>query len=261
MMNMNEILYKLTNAGYNSLWQYSIDHPTQYWDPNTDFDAILSTACKDGSYREDSGLKITGSLSIPPANDSARHMGDGCCLDFYNSMSEMTPRTAIDPMILTYINHLHIHEYCVSRWEFKPESAKMDRFINNHWFDTRHRYLAMMNTAGRLWWMAHMAVQTAKFSDGRLTPHEIIKKFVNGTEYYNRSLQFEVLRNPALLAEFILILIDNPGLSIKRYRSMIMAVNRECGARLLDALSRDELKRLTGHALDGSRDMDKSNGA
>lgn len=254
-MNMSEILYKLTSVGYNFLWQYSKDHPAQYRDPNTDFDAILST-CKNGPCREDSGLKITGSLSIPPANDSARHMGDECCLDFYKSMGEMTQRTAIDPMILTYINHFHIHEYSVSRWEFKPPT-EISKFINNHWFSTSHRYRAMMNTAGRLWWMAHMATLAAKSSDGRLTAHEIIDKFSNGPEYYNRSLQLEVLRNPALLAEVILILIDNPGLGIKQYRSMIMAVNRECGARLLDALSNNELKRLTRHALDGTRDADK----
>ncbi|MDA7998112.1 MAG: DUF6339 family protein, partial [Nitrosopumilus sp.] len=143
---MSETLYKLTPDGYNRLWTYARNHPDKYMDPGIKFDDILSEGSTDEPYRIDSGVKITRSLELPPADAKNRHRGDMYCLGFYRSMDGMTPRIASDPMVLAYINHFYLHPYAISRWEHKQNPRETVRSISNHWFSSSRLYLTKWNT-------------------------------------------------------------------------------------------------------------------
>lgn len=251
---MTEILYRLTKAGYNHLWSYSESNHDAYRDRGADFGEILSGLPLEGPYKEESGIRITRPLRPPVGRDGPRHKGmmhhdDKYCLEFYRSLDGMTPQAAADPLLLTYINHFHLHPYGIHRWLPDKPPANMGLFIDNHWFGTMSTNLHKRNTAGRLWWMAHISILAAEHSDGAFSAEDVAAKFVESAEYYYRTLEFEVMMNPILLAECLRFLLESPRrVAIDQYRAVLQAVDMECGARLLDAFDRDEIRGIVGRA-------------
>ena len=251
---MPEILHRLTENGFNHLWSYSEGHHDAYISSGTDFGDVLSGLPLDGPYREDSGIRITRPLHPPVVDDAPRHRGtmhleDRYCLEFYHSLEGMTPQAAADPMILTYINHFYLHPYGIRRWLPDRTPANMGLFIDNHWFGTRSENLHKRNTAGRLWWMAHISILAAEHSGGAFSAEDVAAKFTESAEYYYRTLEFEVMMNPVLLAECMRFLLESrQRVTIGQYRAMLQSIDMECGARLLDALGRDEIRGIVGRA-------------
>ncbi|MDA8001171.1 MAG: DUF6339 family protein [Alphaproteobacteria bacterium] len=251
---MPEILHRLTEAGYNHLLSYVADHHDVYRDPDADFGEILSGLPLDGPYMEDSGIRITRPLQPPAERTGPRHRGtmhqeDAYCLEFYSSLDGMTPQAAADPLLLTYINHFYLHRFVIRRWLPDRPPANMGLFIDNHWFGTRSENLRKRNTAGRLWWMAHISVTAAEHSGGAFSADDVAAMFVDSAEYYHRTLEFEVMMNPVLLTECVRFLLDSPErVTTGQYRAMLQYIDMECGARLLDAFGREEIRMLVRQA-------------
>lgn len=218
-----------------------------YENPYADFIKLLRENSNIDTYREPTGIRIRGDINIKPPSNMDRdksYYAEYSALGFYNSLEGMTPRLAVDQEILSYINHVYLHEYGVGRWlsDGKPRRTA----IRTHWLETRRDKIWNQNISGRLWWMAHAATAAARESGGKFSAKQALDLFVSKTEYYNRSMEFVVLRNPVILSECVWSLLEGEarGISIDGYRRMLHDLNLAAGARLLDALPQGGIRQL-----------------
>lgn len=277
-MNSNIQVQRLTNEAFLRLEKYAIEHPDDYYDPNTDFDKILTSLCSEKKYSKPVNITIDPTLSLNDPlmyskSHSKRHLADKQALDFHKSLIGMTPRLASDPCILAYINHFYLHKYGIQRWPIsikkqatstpqqevtKPtgvstEIGKKESHILLHWLTTSSQRQQIWNASisGRTWWIAHVAIKAADASGGAFTAKDALELFANKPEYYHRTMEYVVLRHPVLLAECVRALMNEAhGINRNGYREMGMELNREAGARVLDSLPRNELRGLVKRSAD-----------
>ena len=204
-----------------------------YDNPDADFAKILEDA-DINEWKKDTGVTIKGSIRLEnPKHPNKEHLADIQALDFYDSLEGMTPKLATEPETWAYINHFYLHEYGMKRWpDVKTTKAS---HIKIHWFDNDKMWNT--NISARTWWIAHIAKKASEGSDGAFTAREALEVFSEHPEYYHRSMEYEVLRSPMILAECILALLgDAKGINRDGYREMAKEINREAGAKLLDSL-------------------------
>lgn len=257
-MDSDHKVCRLTDAAFLWLHQYAETHTTKYTDPTTDFYEVMKKEyCND--YAEPTSVTIDPVLSLnPPSNydksPKKLHLSDVQALDVYRSLKGMTPRLASDPNILSYINHFHLHAYGVRRWPVprsKKKAPDMANHIRQHWLTGSKQRPWNASISGRLWWMAHMATTAADASGGAFDSAQALELFSNDPEYYHRTIEYEVLRNPVLMAECIRTLLNEArGLNRDGYREMGMELNREAGARVLDSMDRDQIRCLVRRSAD-----------
>ena len=246
-MMTSETLYKLAPPSFNFLSENIKAHIGRYSDPYADFEKILSE--HDPNYKIDTGIKIDPP-SITFYGEKSPQESDAQCLDFYRAFESLAPKSASDPHILAYINHSYLHAFGVYRWFSRTDP--IESTVANHWFKADNQNNRKWNTAGRLWWMGHMAVRIAELSDYRLGEKDIVSLFSETAEYYHISLEFEVLLNHKILAECLIMLKDSK-IQVSQYREMLRAINREAGARLIDSFDQSELNFLVKSAYQSSQ--------
>ena len=229
------------------------DNREHYMDPNADFGKILNDGI--GEYSEPAGITINGDIRLkPPEADSTskRHRADEQALDFYNSLEGMTPRLATEPKILAYINHMYLHGYGIRRWPHR-ESNTFVANVQQHWLTTSSQKssICKASISGRTWWMAHMATKVADASNGAFDAKQALGVFVRNPEYYHRTMEYRILRNPMMMSECVRSLFkDAEGINSKGYRNMLQEINREAGARVLDTFKPTDLRKLIKRAAD-----------
>ena len=264
-------LHRLTDSAFERLVQHAAKHPDDYCNPDTDFAKILESLCGKKysaplNVTIDSEFSLTNPLKYGKS-PTKRHLADKQALDFYKSLKGMTPKLASDHRVLAYLNHFHFHRYGIQRWPFpkekqgvpaskqtdsaqessKPGLATRESHILLHWLTTSSQRQQIWNASisGRTWWIAHVATKAAGASGGAFTAEAALDLFANRAEYYHRTMEYVVLRNPVLLAECVRALMNEAsGINRNGYREMGMELNREAGARLLDSLSRSDLRGL-----------------
>ena len=249
-MMTSETLYKLTQHSFNFLYENIKTHIDKYIDPYADFKKILSE--NDPHYMVDTGLRIDPP-SITFYEDKNVWESDSQCLEFYRAFESLAPKSASDPLILGYINHSYLHAFGVYRWFSRVDATESN--IANHWFKTDGQNNRKWNTAGRLWWMGHMAIRIAELSEGRLGEKDIVSIFSETAEYYHISLDYEVLLNHKILAECLIMLKDNK-MPVSQYREVLRTINREAGARLIDSFDQSELNSLVVLAYQSSQNTE-----
>ena len=245
-------LHKFTPNAFNWLASHIEDNKDLYADPRTDFAELLQKHMAD--YSEPTDITINGDIRLkPPSNDNSKnHLADSQALDFYDSLDGMTPRLAVDPEIWAYINHVYLHEYGILRWPH-DKSHTFASHIKDHWLTASNQTSKIWKAsiAGRTWWIAHMSIKAAEASNGAFNAKEALEKFTNVPEYFHRSMEYIVLRNPAIMAECIRSLrTDSKGINRDGYREMAKEINREAGARLLDSLGQSEIRGIVKRASD-----------
>ena len=246
-------LYKFTPNAFNWLASNIENNKDFYEDPHADFAKLLQENMAE--YREPTDVIIKGDIRLkPPGGESAKksHLADSQALDFYDSLEGMTPRLAANPEILAYINHFYLHGYGILRWP-QSWSATFVSNIRNHWLTTSKQTTKIYreSISGRTWWIAHMSIKAAEASNGAFTAKQALETFVNVSEYYHRSMEYAVLRNPTVLAECVRSLrTDAKGISRDGYREMAKEINREAGARLLDSLGQSDIRGIVKRASD-----------
>ena len=271
-------LHRLNDDAFIYLTDYAIKHPDDYYDPDIDFDKILAESPCSKNYSTPINITIDTTLSLNDPleyskSPGKRHLADNQALDFYKSLKGMTPRLASDPCILAYINHFYLHKYGITRWPINkkkqtataPEQAtaglagtsttvgKKESHILLHWLTTSSQRSQIWNASisGRTWWIAHVAIKAADASGGAFTAKSALELFANKPEYYHRTMEYVVLRNPVLLAECVRALMNEArGINRNGYREIGMELNREAGARILDSLNRNDLRRLVQRSAD-----------
>lgn len=248
---MTEHLYKFTHDAYRWLLKHMDNNSEYYTDPHADFAKLLKENGID-EYRTETDITISGNIRLtPPVEESRRHAADSQALDFYNALKEMTPRTATDPKILAYINHVYLHEYGISRWPRR--NINTSNHVRSHWLTEKNQKTEIYKSSisGRTWWIAHTATIAAEASNGAFDARQALEVFVSDPEYYHRTMEYVVLRNPMIMAECIRSLRDEArGINRTGYREMAQEINREAGAQLLDALPQSAIRKMVKQAAD-----------
>ena len=249
-MSRVQQLYRLTDDAFLWLRRNVSAYREQYRDPDADFGRILEGEFGQDGYREpvNATLEWPQDLRDPAGydrNPKRRHLSDVQSLLFYGALEGMTPRLAADPQLLAYVSHFHLHGYGISRWP--AGGKKPDDHVRLHWLTSGAETKQIWNAsiAGRMWWIAHTAVRAADCSGGAFTAEQALEVFSRMPEYYHRTMEYAVLRNPVLMAECVRALMcEARGINRNGYREMGMDLNREAGARLLDSLDRTDLRGL-----------------
>lgn len=250
-------LYRLTNNAFQWLLDNVEDNLDWYRNPKADFASLLEKNITSENYREPTEIIIKNDIVLqPPDTDNPKktHIADKQAIDFYHHLKGVTVRTATDHRMWAYINHFHLHEYGILRW---PYSGRKDdlfaKHIRNHWLATEKqtRKIYESSISGRTWWLAHISIKASTASNGSFTPEEALQKFTEVPEYYHRSMQYEILRNPTILAECVRSLrLDADGINRKGYIEMAKELNREAGAKLLDSLPYHTIRNLVSNSAD-----------
>lgn len=244
-------LYALTPNAFYWLSANIEANKGMYGDPDADFAGLLE---REGitEYRRPTGVKIRGEISLePPKTDDSKktHLADHQALGFYKCLEGMTPRLAVEPEVWAYINHFHLHGYGILRWPWKK--GELESHIQRHWLTPRNQKIFEYSISGRTWWIVHVASKVAEASNGAFTTEQALKLFADNAEYYHRSMQYEVLRNPMILAECVRsLLTESKGISRDGYIQMAREINREAGARLLDSIKQKDMRLLVNRSSD-----------
>lgn len=245
-------LYKFTHDAYRWLLGHVEDNTKYYKDPQADFAKILQDNGID-KYRTTTGIKINGDIKMKPPTDentNRRHVADIQALDFYNMFENMTPRTATEPETLAYINHMYLHEYGISRWPQRGKSTLVSN-VRNHWLTEASQKVKIYreSISGRTWWIAHTATMAAEASNGAFDAKQALEVFTRDPEYYHRTMEYNAIRHPTIMAECVRSLLSEAhGINRDGYIEMAQEINREAGARLLDALPQSDIRALVKRA-------------
>ena len=247
-------LYKFTHNAFRWLVTHTEDNAEHYKNPRADFIQILQDNHIE-KYQEPTGITIDGDISLKlPTDPNKRHLADYQALDFYNALSGMTPRQATEPKILAYLNHVYLHEYGIHRWPYR-EGSTVKANIRNHWLTEANQRTDIYKSsiAGRTWWIAHVATKAAEASNGAFDAKQALEAFTKDPEYYHRTMEYRVLRNPTIMAECVRALrTKGIALGINRdgYREIAKWINREAGAKLLDSLPQSRIRELVQNVAD-----------
>ncbi|MYC80121.1 MAG: hypothetical protein F4W68_06470 [Cenarchaeum sp. SB0661_bin_35] len=246
-------LCKFTYDAYRWLARNVERNIEYYTDPHADFPKLLIDEGSIKEYKTETDITIKGSIDLkPPINENKRHTADIQALDFYNALEGMTPRTATEPEILAYINHVYLHKYGVYRWPPRKSNTLVAN-IEHHWLTkaSERTKIYRESISGRTWWIAHIATVAAEASNGAFDAEQALEVFVGSPEYYHRTMEYRVLYNPTTMAECIRSLLNEArGINRNGYREMAQEINREAGARILDTLPQPDVRTLIRRAAD-----------
>ena len=246
---MDNSLHMLTNDAMDWLYKNVGENLDAYKDPKADFGRILEENGHE-DYREPTGVTVNGDLELKDpaeidANPKRRHRADIQAFEVYRALDGMTVKLATEPRIWAYLNHFHLHGYGISRWPVGGKNA--EEHVRRHWLTSgalRKRVLEV-SVSGRMWWIAHVATDAANASGGAFVAKDALGVFSENPEYYHRTMQYVVLRNPRLRAECVRALMNEArGINRDGYREICMELNRAAGARLLDSLDRPDQRSL-----------------
>ena len=233
-------VFRLTQESYDQLRLAASEKPEAYLDPHTDFHQVLaSRGITD--YTEDTGIYANAPISLTPVPSGRRNLADRQALDFYRSLVGMTPSSATDGLMWTWMTHFKLHSYSTDRWQ--PSSNPITR-IRRHWFvENEAGALREDNTAGRTWWIAHTAIRAAEASGGAFTAEEAIDHFANNPRHYHNMMDSNFSRHPMLCAELLRALLNEAkGISGVGSDQIWKRMNLAAGTLLLDVMPRELIR-------------------
>ena len=252
---MNEQMYALTPNAFHWLSSRIDGNRDMYADPDADFAKLLEGGGVI-EYRKPINVKISGEIKLrpPDTNDPMKtYVADHQAMEFYKCLEGMTPRLASEPEVWAYVNHFYLHGYGMRRWPLKKDADDeyVRKHIQKHWLTARTQNIYESSIAGRTWWMVHVARKAAEASCGAFSTEQAVRLFADRPDHYHRSMQYEVLRNPMILAECVRsLLTDSKGINRQGYMQMAREINREAGARLLDSVRQPDIRRLVSRSSD-----------
>ena len=235
-------IYRLTDQAFRTLVNLAGSRPELWQDPEVDFAQALAN---EGITRYAEATGITADdLSLTPPEQPPRPRADLQALDWSQRLEGMTTVNAADPNLLAWLNHFALHQYGIKRWPITT-GAKPVNHIRRHWLTENANDIWESSIAGRTWWIAETCRRAAEHSGGAFTAQQALEHFSENAENYHNSVQFNLMRNPLLLAECVRGLLNEAaGISTVGYRRMVRQLNLEAGALLLDTLSRRQVRSL-----------------
>lgn len=242
-------VYRLTDAAFRTLINEAAANPNLWQDPDTDFAQVLA---QHGitNYRDPIGVTTPQPVSLQPPADNRRPMADRQALEFHRNLSGLTPAQASDPNTLAWLNHFVLHAYGIARWPRAANSVAQNHVIQ-HWLSEETGRIYEANIAGRTYWMADICLKAAAHSGGAFTAEQALALLSERAERYHYCMRFSFMRNPMVTAEYIRALMNEAeGLNRRGIISLVRQVNREAGARLIDALNREQCREMIVSAAD-----------
>ncbi len=240
-------VYRLTDTAFRVLVNEAENRPELWQDSNTDFAKVLA---ENGitDYREPAGVTVQGSISLEPPTDARRPLADRQALKFHQNLVGLTPAKAADPNILAWLNHFTLHEYGIKRWPRASNSAPTNH-IRRHWLTEAANDIYEASIAGRTYWIAETCLKAARSAGGAFTAEQAIELLSERAERYHYCMRFSFMRNPLVTAEYIRALLNEAeGINRSGMMSMIRQINRESGAKLIDALGREQCRSMIVNA-------------
>ena len=173
-------------------------------------------------------------------------------LSFHSALDMLTPQQAADHRLWVGLTHFELYEYVRRRWDSPRLATSSDdghrerkvRYVRTHWFVSGARGLVRDNGVSRLWWMGRILKLIAE--EARLDPAEV------GDVLFERAdVRAQLIERPAtasnirLAAEITSVLRSERSLIERQpFRRWMIALNQLGGIILLDALRRDDLRRV-----------------
>ena len=239
-------VFRLTEEARDQLLQIAEATPEIYFDPNTDFGKVL-TDRGITHYTEETEIFSTSPIELTPTSNGPRNRADQQALGFYHSLVGISPSTATDGLIWTWMTHFKLHAYSIQRWR---QQGSLINHIKNHWFVMNQAgALRHDNTAGRTWWIANTAIKAAEASAGAFNQEEAIQHFANYPRHYHNMMDSNFSRHPLLCSELLRALMTRArGISGIGSDQIWKKMNLNAGTLLLDSIPRDGIRTIiAGH--------------
>ena len=248
MANETFPILRLTQEAYDQLIVLARENPDAYLDPDTDFEMVLAERGI-ADYAVETGMQSTRPIALTPVENGPPNRADRQALDFYRSMPDMTPHSATDTLMWTWMTHFKLHTYSIKRWRLQGD---LKNHIRNHWFvGNESDALRQNNTASRSWWIAHTAIKAAKASGGAITEEEALIHFANNPRHYHNMMDSNFSRHSLVAAELLLALMtEAKGISGVGSDQIWKRLNLSAGTLLLDAMSREHLRDCINNHVD-----------
>ena len=172
-------------------------------------------------------------------------------IPFYDNAGWGTAEV-FDVRHLAYVTHLHMHRFNVHRWRFsKAKPNTKEEQIRLHWFAGRSKGLSAggsvvhkSNSAGRLWWLAHMSKEAAR----NKTRKQVLSKFCEKVDIYHETMSRSCFHNPELMAAFMAECPKPADITKAGIHKLCKMSNQEATGRVLDMLPYVELRQIIeGH--------------
>ncbi len=241
-MSKDRTVYRLTDTAFHALGNEAREHPELWTDPCTDFAQVLAG---NGitEYLEPTGIRIKEAIAMAPPDTHKHPLADRQALRFHHNFVGLTPAQASDPNLWAWMNHFVLHAYGIQRWP-RAANSNATNHVKNHWL-TEGNNIYESSIAGRTYWLAEICLRAEAAAEGIFTAEQALELFSTGAERYHYCMRFSFMRNPLMVAEYIRVLLyEAQGINRNGIMNMIRRINFETGARLVDALSREQYRQL-----------------
>ena len=250
---MTDEVFRLKDDALYELARIAEETPEIYLDPEADFDAMLKAKGFEDYLEPAVGVTFESPISLAPVERGPPNRADRQALDFYDSLTGMTPETATDENVWVWMCHFRLHAYSIGRWR-RTASTNLSQYVKAHWFsDSSGQEFRMRNTAARTWWIAHTAVKAASASGGAFTAQQALAHYARNAVHWHLLMKDQFSRSSLMLSELTRVLLNEAqGISAEKgFRAVLRALNLESGTRVLDALPRQMLRDIiTGYVDD-----------
>jgi len=171
----------------------------------------------------------------------------------FNSIHGLNPYLARDRRIWSYLTHTLGLGYSRARWLIPEDDEDAINFILNHMFAIGNRGFMRMNALSRLWWTAYVA------SKGKYTTLDegiatlLTKQDVRGMviERPNISTNNHVLSSILNVLNDLYQNEDESPVERAMVRESMKKINFVGGAKLIQAMSEDEVSKIVSNSFKG----------
>lgn len=160
-MEIKKLTQKSCDSLANNL-KVNFDNVVNFYHHHNSFEfrSICSDLAKisDLQFTIDDSFSLGGQINLK-ADDKEIYDFENAVLIYSMFNPQLTPFEANDERLWVRLTHDHCHKYMIKRWmskEIKGEKVIQERFF----FKGRSQSARVRNGISRLWWIAHLTVQS-----------------------------------------------------------------------------------------------------
>ena len=237
-------VFRLSQDAYNQLTLVARETPELYLDPDMDFDGLLRERGLSDCL-EPTDIYSDGPICLAPVDSGAPNQADIQALDFYHSLTGMSPRQALDMQMWSWMTHFQLHDYCLKRWR-RPNKLNLSNYVLRHWLSKGQSgaHVWQDNTASRTWWIAHAAINAAKGSAGAFDANDALKVFADTAVFYHLLMKYNFTREPMVMGEVVRVLLNEAeGINAEKgLYAILKELNYMGGTQVLPLMPRETLR-------------------
>lgn len=164
----------------------------------------------------------------------------------YSALKDLTISQASDERLWAYFTHVTFWKYMRLRW---PVEKYIEKPLNESAKNIRERYFfsskpLVRNGIARLWWYGYVS-----YDENRNDPFELTNIMLSKLDIAQNLLERNFSLNNKITKAILSVLSDmehknKPSPTRKEFRELSKYINLIGGVTILDALSRDEVKKI-----------------